>query len=418
MNRISYMVAVPADEAETACFTILAERLARVEGVTVFGTKTEEGALSFELSYDGALYCGSLYPADIELPELFRAQHLFPDVDIAAIEACRTGLGMELEFTDNALASYHLQLKLFRALLSAGFLAVIDFSAEKVLSGSWAALAADSHVPPAPRYLYTVQAVLGEDGQVWLHSHGLNRCNVPELEVLGSTRENYEQHYYVIETMANRLLERGEPLAPGEPLFLARLSEEAVLVTTLLPWEEAVHLYDEDILGGGDDRQDGHNEDTSCIFTYPSEEDLEKRQICPLTVYDKLLSENPVYMISTAETERMKALAQERIAYVKRMAGCEGVKILVKLGLLVDEEYNSDGSEREHIWFELKAISDLKVTAELTQEPYYIAGLHTGDVGEYSLDMITDWIIFMPEMRITPDDVYLLAPQFSCGIQS
>ena len=170
---------------------------------------------------------------------------------------------------------------------------------------SWAALAADSHVPPAPRYLYTVQAVLGEDGQVWLHSHGLNRCNVPELEVLGSTRENYEQHYYVIETMANRLLERGEPLAPGEPLFLARLSEEAVLVTTLLPWEEAVHLYDEDILGGRDDRQDGHNEDTSCIFTYPSEEDLEKRQICPLTVYDKLLSENPVYMISTAETERM-----------------------------------------------------------------------------------------------------------------
>lgn len=408
MERISYMLAVPVEEKELVEPKLLVERISGMNGVQVIKAELEDEEIVVEFIYNDTLYCARLYPMQFELPEFFRMQHFFPDVDIAAVEKQHMGLSVKLEFAGDALISYHLQIKMIDAMFSSGVLAVLDSSAEKILSGRWVALAASSNVPPAPRYLFTVQAVCEEDGDdVWLHSHGLNRCGVTELEVLGSTRDNYNAHYQVIEAMANRLLEMEEPLQPKEPLFLARLSEEVILVTTLLPWDTAIRFYDEGILGGKEDRTDGHNEDTSCIFAYPSAEDLKQERMAPISIYDEILEKNSIYMFSESETARMKALAQERISYVKRMVGEKDIHILVKLGLTVDGD-NPDGSGKEHIWFELKEISDLSLKAELTQEPYYIEGLHAGDIGEYPIDMITDWIIYEPKRRITPDDVYLL----------
>ena len=40
--------------------------------------------------------------------------------------------------------------------------------------------------------------------------------------------------------------------------------------------------------------------------------------------------------------------------------------------------------------------------------PYYIEGLHAGYVGTYDCSQITDWLIYTPQRRISPDDVYLL----------
>lgn len=408
MERTSYMLAVPVEEKELEEPKLLAERISGMDGVVVIKAELEDEAMKAELIYNDTLYCAKLCPMQFSLPRFFRAQHFFPDVDIAAVEKQHVGLSVELEFSGDALISYHLQIKMIDAMFSCGVLAVLDNSAEKILSGRWIALAASSNVPPAPRYLFTVQAVCKEGGEnVWLHSHGLNRCGVTELEVLGSTRSNYIAHYQVIEAMANRLLEREKPLCPKEPLFLARLSEEVTFVAALLPWETAVVFYDEDILGGKDDRAEGHNEDTSCIFAYSSAEDIKRECMSPISIYDELLGKNSVVMLTGSETSRMKALAQERISYVKRMAGNDDIHIFVKLGFKVDGD-NPDGSRKEHIWFELIEISDLSLKAELTQEPYYIKGLHAGDIGEYPVDMITDWIICEPERRITPDDVYLL----------
>ncbi|MBP5732650.1 MAG: hypothetical protein J6W66_02320 [Lachnospiraceae bacterium] len=44
----------------------------------------------------------------------------------------------------------------------------------------------------------------------------------------------------------------------------------------------------------------------------------------------------------------------------------------------------------------------------MTQEPYYVSGIKEGDVGTYSFDDVTDWLVFTKERRISPDDAYLL----------
>lgn len=404
----SQMLAIPADSSDLEKPQLLVERLRRVEDFRVESVEPEDDGVKITIVCGEETFSVEMYPTDFGIPELYRCQHFFPDIDIEAIQKVEYGLAVEMEFGGNALSSYHLQLKLIHAMIPDA-LAVIDDSSEKILSGRWVALAAASKVPPAPRYLYTAQAVSGEEegSCVWLHTHGLNRCGCPELEVLDSNRENYQEHYNVLETLANRLLEDEEIPEFGSPYFLAYVAEGMPLVVTLIDWENAVEMYPPEMLGGKKDRQGGHNRDTCAIFVYPSKEDADQGKFYPLDIYDKFMKENPVFMISNEETARMRAQAVERISYLFEAAADKNNHILVKLGLPVDEEHRTQDNDREHIWFEMSEVFGDRFRAKLTQEPYYIRDLHEGFVGEFGPEDVTDWLIYTPERRISPDDVYL-----------
>lgn len=408
MEQKSYMLVVPKKEEDLMDLDGILSRLRDAQDFKLGEMNMQEEKLYLEILYQGSTFQAEVYPTTYSVPEMYRIQHFFSDIDVEEIQKSENGLAVELDFGENALQSYHLQLKLIDTILPEK-LAVFDDSSEKVLSGKWVALAARSDIPPAPRYLYTVQAVYNEDEDcVWLHSHGLNRCNLTELEILDSHKETYQEYYNVIETMANRMLELDEPLHPYEPLFLANLGQGYSLVTTYVPWEDAIGFYDKGILGGREDRKESHNQDTSLIFLYLDEESFKKGQFAPVSVVDDLLIDNPMYMFTLKETERMKALAKERLAYVKTAMKQKDVTILVKLGLEVDEEYKTKNNSHEHIWFELKEITDQDLTAMLTQEPYYVSGIKKGDIRTYSYDAITDWLILTPQRRLTPDDAYML----------
>lgn len=404
----SQMLVIPAGGNDLKNPEILVKRLYEAEDFRVESAEAGEECLQVTVICGEESFSMEMYPTGFSIPELYRCQHFFPDIDIEAIQKLEYGLAVEMVFGVNALSSYHLQLKLIHAMLPDA-LAVIDDSSEKILSGRWVALAAESEVPPAPRYLYTAQAVSGEEDCVWLHTHGLNRCGRPELEVLASTKDNYQEHYNVLETLANRILEDEEVPEFGSPYFLAYVAEGMPLVVTLIDWEEAVELYEPDMLGGKRDRKDGHDRDTCVVFVYPSQESADKGEFYPLDIYDKFMKENPVFMISNEETDRMRAQAVERISYLFDAAADRDNHILVKIGLLVDEEHKTQDNEREHIWFELLEVSGDRFQAKLTQEPYYIKDMHEGFVGEYGPEDVTDWLIYTPEGRISPDDVYRLS---------
>lgn len=405
----SYMFAVPSRPRDIEDPDLILERLHTAGAFQLLSERMEEETLYLEINYRGEHYSAEIYPSDFTLPELYRCQHLFPDVDAEAVQAAQFGLAVEMEFGPDPLVSYHLQLKLIYALLP-DVLAVLDDSSEKILSGRWVILAAQSAIPPSPRYLFTAQAVSGdEDDCVWLHTHGLNRCGHPELEVLNSGRETYQTHYNTLETLACRLLDEEKTPEYKEPFFLAYVAQGIPLVVTLVDWEEAVSCYPPDMLGGKKDREEGHNEDTCAIFVYPNQESFKEGKYSSLAIYDDILKENPIYMLSTSETNRMKALAAERIEYLFRAFSDKNNHLLVKIGLLMDEPHRTDSSEREHIWFEVTDIQNGRITAKLTQEPYYIEGIHEGHIGTYGPEEITDWLIFTPERRLTPDDVYILS---------
>ncbi|MBO5666832.1 MAG: DUF4026 domain-containing protein, partial [Firmicutes bacterium] len=383
-RELSYMLAVPEDPTDVANGVLHLARLKNAKDFTVDGLEEKAGELQLTIGYLGKEYTVRMIPTEFKIPELYRIQHFFSDADVDKLKKAKEGLGVIMEFGDDPLESYHLQLKIIHAALPKK-LAVFDDSAEKVLSGKWVELAAASAIAPAPRYLYTAQAVSDEAGTVWLHSHGLNRCGLSELEVLASDQENYQSHYGIMEVMANRMLELGEPLEEGEPLYLAQLSEDVHLVTTHIHWNHAVKYFDETLLGGQCDREEGHNGNTGVIFAYPTQEAFEQGQLSSIRVYDALLKDNPLYLVSAKESDRMKALAQARLNYVEKAYEDPTNKILLKLEL-----------KGETLWFELMQILP---EAGDEGEELLVQDLNTGSMGEYAWDQVTDWLIYTSERR-------------------
>ena len=53
-------------------------------------------------------------------------------------------------------------------------------------------------------------------------------------------------------------------------------------------------------------------------------------------------------------------------------------------------------------------MEDNILNLKLTQEPYDIAALHEGDEGTYFLEEMTDWLLYTPFGRISPNMIYLL----------
>lgn len=372
----------------------------------------DSGETEFIVEYMNGEYKLSLFVEHFQLPELYRVEHDFTEEEIAAMESADRALFSRMIFGDDVLRSYHLQIKLLCALADdpAG---IADISGERIHSGRWARLAAGSDVPPAPTYLYCIQAVNdSEKDNVWLHTHGLNRCGSIELEILNLDTKNYNRYGTVINMLAVNAITR-EPI-PDEyqPQFSIRLPGGMPIVTTWVRWQTALKKLPGNILGGREDRVNGHNESTGVLFVYPTPEDCKKRRIAQITRYDRELEENPMMMISSEETERMRSLAIERLGYLRELFERRGefrrCAALVKIGLEVDEQFR-EGDMKEHIWFEVREFhEDGSFSAELTQEAYYVSAIKPGDIKRCTPDELTDWVVYFDDDMINPDSVYRL----------
>ncbi|MDE5538935.1 MAG: DUF4026 domain-containing protein, partial [Bacilli bacterium] len=309
-----------------------------------------------------------------------------------------------MKFGSDIKKSFHLQLKIALTLIP-DLIGILDESAEKMLPAKWVKLAAASKVLPSSRDLFNVQAVTGKNNEVWLHTHGLCRCGVTELEILNSDQEHYQQHYNLIMTYAMFLVDNKQSdfEIPTSGAYIGRLINGNPIVATHTSWTEGILEYKKLKLGANKDRQHGHNSKTSIIFLYTSEEDEKNRVLNKVSIYDKLWGDNPLFFFSNEETDRMKELARERFSYVKKALANKDNSILIKIGLPLKEK-----DKFEHIWFELLEIKGNKFKAKLTQEPYDIPDIHTGYEAWYTLNDVTDWIIYTKNFAVNPSNAYLL----------
>ena len=407
-KQVSYIMAVPRDMDLIKDPDDIIARLREAKNFQLVHYRMGDEEMEIAVSYNGEEYALTLTPENLELPELYTINHHFTEDDIAAMKAASVGLTSAMTFGGNNLDSYHLQLKVLDCVVP-DMVGIVDFCAEKILSGLWAHMAARSEVPPAPSYIYTIQAVSGDNDVVWLHTHGLNRCGSIELEILDSDREYYGDQCNVLQTIAGNVITRG-PLGEEEDAFwVSTLSDGSYLMATWVDWAEAVLQYDGNMLGGAADREEGHNDNTGVLYVYPSADDFEKKHYVHISIYNEDLRNNPIMMISSEETERMRALARERFSYFRNWVQREDVTGIIKFGLLVDDEYqNEEKTNLEHIWFEAEEIDGDTVKCLRTQDAYYIKSINEGDELEIELDKLTDWVLYLPAFSVTPDSVYLL----------
>lgn len=402
-EKESYMIIIPKEATRTLLDGIV-DRVAQIEGVEIKEKTalTEQKVGRMKINYENEDFEIGYYPSSFSLPNFYLddPNYYFSKGEKEEFKNAKASLTLFMKFNKDAKKSYHLQLKLAVAMVP-NLIGVMDESAEKLLPKAWVEMTAKSKILPGSKDLYTVHAVTAENGEVWLHTHGLCRCDLTELEVLNSNKENYNSHYELITTFASYLIDKKIEFEGSA--YIGALLNGQPIVVTYLPWTEGLSEYKEITLGGIEDRQDGHNSRTSIIFLYKNGEDEKKKKRSKISIFNDFWNNNPLFFISNEETARMKELAMERFSFVKEAFNNKENKIIIKIGLPVDNE-----SQFEHIWFELLAFEGDRFKARLTQEPYDVENMHEGDIGWYTVQDVTDWTIYTPSFPVTPGTAYLL----------
>lgn len=403
-EEASYMMAIPENFNDD----ILKEGLKRLSSSKEFKVKETDfdikGTLMVKLTYQKEEYEVGFYLGGVSVPDYYLYKNfLFTEEEKDALLKATKAVTIFMPFKDDAKKSFHLQLKIATTLIP-DLIGLLDESAERMLPAKWVKMASVSKVLPSARDMFTVQAVQAKRGSVWLHTHGLCRAGVTELEILESDREHYEQHYNLISTYAMYLVDKKEEFEPRyNGAYIGRLINGYPVVVTCVSWTEGINEYRKLHMGDAKDRENGHNTKTSVIFLYTSEDDENNHVLKKVSLYDKLWGDNPLFFFSDEETNRMRDLARERIKYVKEYAKEKDCTILLKIGLPLEEE-----GKFEHIWFELLEVKGNKFKGKLTQEPYGVPDIHTGYEDWYTIDDLTDWIIYLPNMTVSPSNAYLL----------
>lgn len=400
LKKMSIMAAPSNEELN---LEIVLDRLKKSEDVLVESHEFVDNILSVDLKLEDESVKYAFYMEETYTSPLFRMVHYIPDDARLDMENNKFSLCLETFFGDDNLKSYLNQLKVL-TIACPELILVIDHSAEKYVSKEWAFMAIRDQLLPSPTYLYSIQSVVDENDNVWLHTHGLNRCGVIEVEVMGANRDNAQLFYPVVESIASRFLD-GNLTKEKEFIYLGHS-----MAVTWVPWEEEVDNYG-DMIGGRGDREN-HADPSGIIYAYKTPNDYEIGNYTHLSEISETLKENPVFFYSNSETERMSNLAIGRFNHFREefLKQRENFVYYVKLGLKVDEDQVENIGEKEHLWFEVSHIDEEKNEVEgvLLNEPYGISSLKEGDKVTKHVSFVTDWLIKCPQGDINPDSVYIL----------
>lgn len=320
--------------------------------------------------------------------------------DLALGQESLWAVGTELLFGGHPLRDFHAHVRLLAALTNDVAL-VLDTNAVAPRSGRWLREVALASTPPSPSTLFTIHDVGdSETGPHWLHTHGLDRAGVIELDAVEIPAESAGAVGQLLNALASLLLETGSPL-PDEPFFGG---EEIELVW--LPWRDALEKVAPDVPGSARDRVDPFHSRARGVLFRPVD-GPSGRKYESLESYLPLLEKDPLFYVSSYESERMALFASERLPRFLDLFARFGTEadwvFLVKLG------YGADGAEeredREHLWFRVHGQSPGGVDATLLNQPYRVAHLSEGMRGHHSLDLLSDWGVMTPHGRFGPDNV-------------
>jgi hypothetical protein len=315
------------------------------------------------------------------------------------------GLATSVPMTDSPAKDLQRQFRVLLA-LAPDAVEVIDAASTAHHSVAWVRDVATASVPPPPMALFAVHAVQPDDkarGAVWLHTHGLLRCGLVELEIVDVQPDDAGSMGELINAVAPMFLDRGLP-DPGQEFAVG-----AALPLVWMPWEEGLKRVRPGWWSESEEREGPHGLPSGILLTPPKGFLLKRHRSA--SHYAKVLGDNPVVWISAQETERMSALARERFprfAALHERLGAqeEDFVFLVKLGLDIDGATGPD--DREHLWFRVHAIHGVEFEGTLGNQPYFIARLNEGDRGTHSLAPMSDFSILCEHGQFGPDALVIL----------
>lgn len=323
---------------------------------------------------------------------------------------------------DFAQSNWMLQFAVIDAVAGECY-ALQDMVSSQFFSGTWLAEMAQTYTPPSLEMAYVLHVVVPEDeskADFWMHTHGLLKFSLPELEIMRAGRLNIEIYQGIINSVSQSMLDNPEIWHEDEAILCAN-TEAGELSVRLMPWQDALRsdllapmkkgLFKQKIERfsgdlGEREADDIHTEPSLVIFGDKN------GQAVHLSDFGAAVEEGShiMLMLPNSETWRMYCLAKEKLPL---FSGClnrhppqEGV-----WGYMMKIRCESESTQAtEHMWFIVQSISGDSVTAELVNDPFDIPEMHSGQSYTLPLEQVTDWCIYSKPLqaRITPDDVFRL----------
>ncbi|SSY70650.1 DUF4026 domain-containing protein [Alysiella crassa] len=301
--------------------------------------------------------------------------------------------------------------------------ALQDLVSSQFFSGTWLAEMAKSLVPPSPEIYYVIHVITSDEqpNDIWMHTHGLLKFGLPELEALRVRRDQVSCVQQVMSSLANCLLDNPKIWQQDEAFTIAQ-SEQQEIAVRLMAWQDALKsdalapmkkgLFKqkmEPFSGDLSEREDGdiHTEPSMVILADMNGKVMNFSELGDLLVHEK---NHMMTMMPNSETMRMFYQAKEKLPLfagcLKRHAPEEG-----KWGYMMKIRCESDSTEAaEHMWFTVHAIDDDSVSATLENEPFNIPEMKAGEKYTLPLENAVDWRIYSTPLQasIAPDDAYRL----------
>ncbi len=272
-----------------------------------------------------------------------------------------------------------------------GLPAVYDDGALCVLSGRSVRELASSVVPPRNSALYAIHNVPGRGGS-WLHTHGLARAGIPEIELLAVPGDDHREACELIDAVVDALLGNVEPDSDG----VMELGESIRI--RIMDAEEALTRFPADIAGGRDGRGD-HDLKAWILLA-------EDGSGSPRDAIARM-AEDVVLFKTREESDRQRSLSQHRFSVFGQLfalrRGC-GWQFHIKLAY----ERASESTGSEYMWFEALALRPGEVLAKLLSVPRDVPALSQGSESWHSLERMADWVIVTPDGSFDPENAGVL----------
>jgi hypothetical protein len=328
-----------------------------------------------------------------DISDDFLSEQMPEDPDLPRVLMSRWIIGIETTFQEHlAQECFHRQLAVAQCVAVPGLVGVYDDNAITVIPGRRVQQMAESPIPPRSSALYAIHPV--EDaGRFWLHTHGLSRARIPEVDLVDLPAAEVPAGCELLEAVADALLGGQVPDPSG------RMEVGHEIAVRALPTPEALRGIPEDAPGGLLDQKD-HPGGRRLVLL-----DLE-RSAAPLSVLGGL-KDRAVFYKSRAETQRQRQLAVSRFGIFGQLFAIFRTKpweFLVKLAY----PQAHDAGVHEHLWFEVLGLRPGRVQGKLLSEPLSVQDLQLGETAWHSLDRLTDWVIRTPEGSYDPERASVL----------
>jgi len=322
---------------------------------------------------------------------------------------CRWMVGLEGPISlREPTSDYQLQLRLCEAISCDWSPVIFDASALIYRSIDDVRLLTDAETPPRKSSLYSIHKVRSTPEGAnptcyWVHTHGLERAGIPDLEIMGVPQAWLGSACELIDAVADLWIEFSTP-DPEVPFAIG-----GGLDIAWRPWQAIAAEVDPRAVGGRNYRgpDQGHCGFRAVLVAPEKDRDGEIAWRQPIEVLRRISRSETTLYKTVQESRRMARLAKERwgtFGILFASPHPPDWRFAVKLSFPMEDEPRHG----EHLWFDVLAIRPGEVMGRLVSVPSYLGRQSIPGTGWQELRRLSDWRIVTPQGVFDPENAGVL----------